>query len=42
MRHIPISDTQASDILSFEEALRPTAEDYDRGRWLYVPDRYGE
>ncbi len=42
MRHIPLSDTRASDILSFEEALRPTAEDYDRGHWLYVPDRYGE
>ena len=29
-------------MLSFEEALIPTAADFDRGRWLYVPDHYSE
>ena len=42
MRHIPSSDTQHTDILTFEDALRPTNEDYDRGAWLYVPDHYSE
>ena len=41
--HIPQGDTAAMEILSFEEAAnRSTAEDYDRGRWLYVPDFYTE
>ena len=42
MRHIPSSDTQHTRILTFEDALRPTNEDYDRGAWLYVPDHYSE
>ena len=42
MKHIPFSDTQHTDILTFEDALRPTNEDYDRGAWLYVPDHYSE
>ena len=42
MRHIPSSDTQHAKVLSFEEALRPTAEDFDRESWLYVPDHYSE
>ena len=42
MRHIPSSETRAIPILSFEEALRPTNQDYDRSRWLYVPDHYSE
>ncbi|MCF0124101.1 MAG: DUF1643 domain-containing protein [Ruminiclostridium sp.] len=40
--HIPPCDTQEIEILTFEEALRPTRSDYDRDRWLYVPDHYAE
>ena len=42
MRHIPASDTVQAGVLTFEEALVPTASDFDRGRWLYVPDHYSE
>ncbi len=42
MRHVPSADTQHTDILTFEDALRPTCGDYDRGAWLYVPDHYSE
>ena len=42
MRHVPSSDTAHAGILSFEEALIPTASDFDRSRWLYVPDHYSE
>ena len=42
MRHIPSSDTAHAGVLTFEEALQPTAADFDRGRWLYVPDHYSE
>ena len=41
--HIPQSDTAAMEILSFEEAAeQSTAGDYDRDKWLYVPDFYTE
>ncbi len=42
MRHVPSGDTAHAGVLSFEEALIPTAADFDRGRWLYVPDHYSE
>ena len=42
MRHIPSSDTAHCGVLSFEEALKPTADDFDRDRWIYVPDHYSE
>ena len=42
MRHIPSSDTVHAGVLSFEDALRPTAAVFDRSRWLYVPDHYSE
>ena len=43
MPHIPLSDTENIPILSFAEALETvTADDYDRNRWLYVPDAYDE
>lgn len=42
MRHIPSSDTFHAHVLPFEEALVPTVQDYDRSRWLYVPDHYCE
>ena len=40
--HIPLSDTASIEVLSFEDAMKPTNSDYDRSRWLYVPDRYSE
>ena len=42
MRHIPSTDTFHTKILSFEDALIHTAENYDRSRWIYVPDHYSE
>ncbi len=42
MRHIPATSTLALPVLTFEEALRPTNQEYDRDRWLYVPDHYSE
>ena len=42
MRHVPSGDTAHAGVLSFEDALIPTAADFDRGRWLYVPDHYSE
>ncbi|MBE6613740.1 MAG: DUF1643 domain-containing protein [Ruminococcaceae bacterium] len=43
MPHIPLSDTDTIPVLSFREALETvTADDYDRNRWLYVPDAYDE
>lgn len=42
MRHIPSSDTAHAGVLTFEEALRPTAADFDRSHWLYIPDHYSE
>ena len=42
MRHIPSSDTAHAGVLPFEEALKPTAADFDRSRWLYIPDHYSE
>ena len=40
--HIPTCPTQDLTVLGFQEALVPTTEDYDRERWLYVPDRYAD
>ncbi len=42
MKHIPASDTFHTRVLTFQEALKPTCDDYDRSRWLYVPDHYSE
>ena len=42
MRHIPLSDTLHADVLTFENALIPTDADFDRSRWIYVPDHYSE
>ena len=42
MRHIPSSDTFHAGVLTFEEALIPSANDYNRDRWIYVPDHYSE
>ena len=42
MRHIPSCDTAHAGVLSFEDALKPTCADFDRSRWVYVPDHYSE
>ncbi len=41
-RHIPSGKTKDIPLLTFEDALRPTNDGFDRDRWLYVPDRYSE
>lgn len=42
--HIPKSESNELDILTFEEALKehPESSDYDRDKWLYVPNFYSE
>lgn len=43
--HIPLCETNEMKILSFEEALRTEGEgsyEYDREKWLYVPNAYTE
>lgn len=40
--HIPSADTLDMDVLTFENALVSTNTDYDKDRWLYVPDFYSE
>ena len=40
--HIPSSDTVDIEVLTFEDALVSTNSDYNRSRWLYVPDFYSE
>ena len=40
--HIPACQTQDLEILTFQQALVPTNEDYDRTKWLYVPDYYAD
>lgn len=40
--HIPTCQTQELEILTFEQALVPTQWDFDRGKWLYIPDHYAD
>ena len=40
--HIPSSDTVDIEVLTFEKALISTNNEYDKERWLYVPDFYSE
>ena len=40
--HIPSCDTLDIEVLRFEDALLPTTDDFDRSKWLYVPDFYSE
>ncbi len=42
--HIPTTSTQELTILTFADALVPRAESaqYDREKWLYIPDFYSE
>ena len=42
--HIPVSESQKVEILTFEDAHTQRAEsaEYDRDKWLYIPDFYSE
>ena len=42
--HIPTSETQRVDILTFDDARerRDESAAYDREKWLYIPDFYSE
>ena len=43
--HIPSGDTALLELVRFDDALAEAlapSPDYDVGRWLYVPNRYGE
>ena len=42
--HIPATDTQNINILTFDKALLHTenSKEYDRDKWMYVPDFYSE
>ncbi len=42
--HVPTVNTQKIDILSFEDAMvhRHESAEYDRSKWLYIPDFYSE
>ena len=41
--HIPATETKNIDVLSFEDALNNSSgENYDREKWLYIPDFYSE
>lgn len=43
MPHVPSSTTTEVNILTFDDAMRPSGEcTYDREKWLYVPDFYSE
>ena len=43
--HIPQCETKDIEILTFENALKTEADgsfEYDREKWLYVPNAYTE
>ncbi len=42
--HIPTSESQRVDILTFDDARahRDDSAEYDREKWLYIPDFYSE
>lgn len=42
MRHIPLSETSEIPVLTFEEALVPVSDSFDRDKWIYIPDHYSE
>ncbi len=43
MMHIPTAETKDIEVLSFEDAcVNSGREDYDRSKWLYIPDFYSE
>ena len=42
--HIPACETRQLEILTFQQAMehRDQSAEYDRSRWLYIPDFYSE
>lgn len=43
MRHVPLVPTSQIEVLTFDDALVPSyTEEYDREKWIYVPDFYSE
>ena len=41
--HIPLSDTKDISILTFAEAVKPSANpSYDIDKWIYIPDFYSD
>ena len=40
--HIPSSNTVDIEVLTFDDAMKSTNDDYDKSKWLYVPDFYSE
>ena len=40
--HIPLCETNDLEVLTFQDALLPTTDDFDREKWLYIPDHYAE
>lgn len=41
--HIPAMPTAQLEVLTFQDALRPTGDvPYDRRKWIYIPDHYSE
>ena len=42
--HIPACETRQLEILTFQQAMehRDQSAEYDRNRWLYIPDFYSE
>lgn len=43
--HIPVCETNELEILTFEDALKKEESDvtdYDKSKWLYIPDLYSE
>lgn len=43
MKHIPSSTTDKIEVLTFDDALKSSGTtDYDKDKWLYVPDTYSE
>ena len=40
--HIPSGTTAEIEVLTFDDALVSTNNEYDKSRWLYVPDFYSE
>ena len=43
MGHVPQSDTSEIEVLTFDDALKGKGNtEYDRKKWIYVPDFYSE
>lgn len=40
--HIPKCETTRIEVLPFEHALKSRSDDYDKEKWIYIPDFYSE